>query len=155
LVPYADGRARLRTRELRRDRQVACARRQVPCRRERDAAQREIVLDAGRDAGAPGAADAELRTLPDREDAHILAGTGAGTVRPPGRRADPPQSGCIRLSLPDAHPGDRARVAVPVAAGRTGEHQGGDETEGGGGAMIMRRALPRRTFLRGMGTAVA
>ena len=58
------------------------------------------------------------------------------------------------LPVPVADLRNRAQPAVPVAARRDGQ-SAGQQTEGDRAAMITRKALPRRTFLRGMGTAVA
>ena len=50
VLSFAHGSARLRARELRRDRQVAHERRRLPDRFERRAARRQEVLEPGRDA---------------------------------------------------------------------------------------------------------
>ena len=81
VVPLAHGPARVRPRELRRDWQVADAGRRIPCRFERRAAEREVVLDARRDAPDSGRDAARLLARADREDADVRAGPRPRALR--------------------------------------------------------------------------
>ena len=90
LLPQPDGRARLRPGELRRHRQVAHDGRQVPGRCQRHAAERQVVFDAGRDAGRCCKDELpEFCALPDREDADLLrwAAAWSDTTAGPSRRS--------------------------------------------------------------------
>ena len=95
---------------------------------------------------------AAVRALPDREDADLLAGPRTRDVRPPHRGRDRPASWpptAITFQIADLR--DCAEPAVPVAARRRSRQN--RQSEGDSATMITRKALPRRTFLRGMGTA--
>src|SRR5581483_12380136 len=58
-------------------------------------------------------------------------------------------------SLPEHHLRDRSQFAVSVPAWGIRNHPNQIQAEGDCTEMITGKSLPRRTFLRGVGTAVA
>ena len=88
-----------------------------------------------------GAADlGSLRHDAHREDADLCARPRRGALRHAGRPRHRPRRGARRLSLHVAHPSHRRKRPVP------------DEEIAL--MMITRKALPRRTFVRGLGVAL-
>ena len=141
-LPCPDGPARLRPRELRRGRQVARHRRcrhahrsfRHPARRDR---LRRLPRPAGHTAGAPRG----VRHHGHGEAADLRPRARHGALRPPGHPRHRARGRGERLPLVVADSRRRPEPPVP------------DEEIGL--MIITKKTLPRRTVLRGLGTAVA
>src|SRR5262245_52973683 len=81
--------------------------------------------------------------MPGGEAAGVRARPGAGALRSAGRPADPEPGRRRQLPLLGVHPRNRKQYPLPDA-GRGRENM-----------IVTRKHLARRTFLRGMGTAIA
>ena len=140
----AHGSARLRPRELRRHRRLADEGRQVRHRLRRVAAEREVVHGARRaeDDPARPTKTNSLKCLTEKMLTYAL-GRGLERYDRPAVQSIARRTGGGRVSFLVAGDEHRREHAVPDAPRRRTE------------IMITRKHLPRRTFLRGLGTAIA
>src|SRR5689334_18638455 len=81
--------------------------------------------------------------MPDREVVDLCIGAWAGALRQAHRQEDCQTSGCERVSFFRVGNGDRQQLAVSKSKRRKSA------------MIITRKHLPRRTFLKGVGAAVA
>ena len=141
-LPRANGPPRVRPRELRRGRQVA---RQGSGRHAdrplRNAARRNGLRGLSGPAGHPARAARGVRHHRYREAADLRPRARGGALRPPGHPRHRARGRGERLPLVVAHSRHRPEPSVP------------DEEIGF--MIITKKTLPRRTVLRGLGTAVA
>src|SRR6185436_18008094 len=142
VVPQADGPARVRARELRRRRPLPELRRELPADRQHGRLRRRHGHQRP-DRPAPGAAEplAALHRQPDRHADDVRARTRRRVLRRAVRSADRPRRGAEALQPSVAHRRHRAEYAIPDEESRV--------------MIITKKALPRRTFLRGMGVSLA
>ena len=103
--------------------------------------------------------DRFVATLTEKMLTYAL-GPRARVLRRAGRARDRARGGAERLSLLVADRGRRAERAVPDAARRRWRGAGGPQRQDRGEQeetpmFITKTALPRRTFLRGLGAALA
>src|SRR5262249_24337630 len=126
--------------EVRRDRPPSSGRGRCADRRVRRAARRQPLRGRAWPRESAAQSSRTVRCDPDREAAGLRAGTWCRVLR----RADRPRDRArlARAGLPPvlAHPGYRRERAVSDE----------DVT-----MIITKKALPRRTFLRGMGATLA
>ncbi len=139
----ADGSARLRARELRRGRQVRGRSIRSSRRLTRQACCRTARRFDGPAGSAQGAAEplGALHHDGDGEAAHVRARPRRRVVRRAGRPRDRARRRAGRLSVLVSGPRHRQECAVSDA-----------ETAA---MIITKMALPRRTFLRGVGATLA
>ena len=100
------------------------------------------LLHSGRNARRPQDSIAPVLALHGGEDVDILFRQRTGSLRPAHGGRDRPQTGRRRIRVPVVDLRDCAQPAVSIA-------------KRGATAMMTRKSIPRRTFLRGVGTAVA
>ncbi len=141
-LPRADGPAGLRARELRRHRPVADERRRAARRRLGRPRRRAHHVRGPRRAAAGAARPlGPVRRDGGREAARLCPRSRRRVARPPGHSQHRAGRGGRRPPVVVARPGHRRERAVPDAEV--------------GVMIITRKALPRRTVLRGVGAAVA
>src|SRR5262245_23100204 len=141
-LPRTDGPTRSRARKLRRHRQVANGRRDAAADRYIGGPpRRQSVQRPERTSRAAPRAKGAVCRHADREAAVVRAWPAGRCLRSSGPPADRPRVGIGELSLVGYHPWNRE------------EHPFSDAE--GGIMIVTKKALDRRTVLRGIGTTLA
>ena len=141
-LPPADGSARLRAGAVRRGRQVPPAQRgRCADRRVRRPAGRHGVRGRGGTARRAPEAARPVRDHAGREASDLRPRPGRRALRLAGHSRHRPRRRTGRLPVLVDHPGHRRERALPDEEIRI--------------MIITKMALPRRTFLRGLGATVA
>jgi hypothetical protein len=148
VLPSQHGPAGLWPGELRRHRPMARPGRGVHGRCERHASRWAALCHGGRDAVAARLAAAAIFTHADPENADLRAAERAQALRSPHGRQHPARGGGRPVPLQDHGARNRQKFAIPSPQGRRCYRRASL-------MYITGRTLPRRTFLRGVGTAVA